>query len=86
VVDLFKEKDDQLIMVLYRLLLLVTAVGDMANSLAGNSFFAELYPILSFSLDLHVFFFTFLTSISFDHALLLDLLISNETRFLEYLT
>ncbi|CAB4011130.1 Hypothetical predicted protein [Paramuricea clavata] len=79
-VQLFSEQDDELIYLLFSLLQLYQEL------FCGKS----LQPVPSWanrlrnSLNPHDFFTEFLTSINYDHSLLLDFLISNETHFLSY--
>lgn len=77
-VVLFCDQDDELVEVLLLLLLLHQGMHrDISRSETVTNLQDQLNP--------HLLFFKFVQSIEFDHSVLLDLLISSETRFLEYI-
>ncbi|XP_014666582.1 PREDICTED: protein Lines homolog isoform X5 [Priapulus caudatus] len=71
--QLYGDQDDELIDMMMELLKLYT-------------FMAPAHSEVTDAMSPHIIFSQFLEMISFDHQVLLDLLISNETNFLEYLT
>jgi hypothetical protein len=74
-VELFSDQDDELVHLLFCLLQLYQKLLCGAPSWASH---------LHESLNPHIIFMEFLTSVNYDHSLLLDFLISNETHFLPY--
>ena len=92
--SLFGDQDDSLVLTMLRALQLYKLVHDIAipptnvNCIKNNGESklesAENTDILNV-LNPHVIFINFLDSVTFDPNLLLDLLMSNETCFLEYL-
>ena len=54
------------------------------SSSASDNTLLPLYEVFSSHANPHVLFHRFLSSISFDHSVLLDLLIGAETDFLRY--
>jgi len=77
-VTLFVDQDDDLVEVLLLLLLLHQEI--LRSVPCG-----EISSNILLQLDPHLLFVAFVQSIKFDHSVLLDLLISSETRFLEYI-
>ncbi|XP_078368477.1 uncharacterized protein LOC144652228 isoform X2 [Oculina patagonica] len=78
-VTLFVDQDDDLVEVMLLLLLLYQEINRTVSSCS------ELSAAILHQLNPHLLFIAFAESIKFDHSLLLDLLISSETRFLEYI-
>ncbi|XP_028416946.1 uncharacterized protein LOC114541157 [Dendronephthya gigantea] len=79
-IRLFSEQDDELVYMLFCLLHLYQELFSSESLQQIPSWANQLEDFL----NPHEFFVEFLESINYDHSLLLDFLISNETSFLPY--
>lgn len=80
-ITLFSDCDNQLITLLHSLLILY---NNTANITSTSILPYSIHHALTTTLTPHSLFTTFITSLTFDASILVDLLISNETEFLAY--
>lgn len=86
ITKLFADEDEMMVSVLFLALQIYTQVARTSTGSHGNSSAVPARCELQQLLCPHRLFFAYMKFLDFDHSVLLDLLMSCETNFLEYFT
>lgn len=86
ITKLFADEDEMMVSVLFLALQIYTQVARASTGSHGNSSAVPAWCELQQLLCPHRLFFAYMKFLDFDHSVLLDLLMSCETNFLEYFT